>query len=126
AEGGKILRSSINNVAVKSINPQGLGVKSKVFIKSGTDTLSIIETNDLGMGASYVFVGQDTSLSATAVFADGSSADVVLPEIVSEGYSIVLNTRNKDRIISQVNVSKNFVNQEELYFIVHHMGQVYY
>src|SRR5690606_5227194 len=33
---------------------------------------------------------------------------------------------NKERIISQVNISKNFVNSEELYFIAHHMGQVYY
>ncbi|NGM61140.1 hypothetical protein G5B30_04315 [Sphingobacterium sp. SGG-5] len=126
AEGGKILIGSLNNVAVKSINPQGLAVKSKVFIKSRTDTLSIIETNDLGMGASYIFVGQDTSLSATAVFADGSTTDVVLPEIVSEGYSIILNTRNKERIISQVNLSQNLVNHEDLYFIAHHMGQVYY
>src|SRR5690606_23580055 len=31
AEGGKILAGNLNNIAVKSINPQGLGVKSKVL-----------------------------------------------------------------------------------------------
>ncbi len=126
AEGGKILEGTLNNIAVKSINSQGLAIKSKVFIKSGTDTLSVIETNDLGMGASFAFIGQGVPLSATAVFEDGSTTDVALPEVVSEGYAIILNTKNKDRIISQVNVSKNYVDHQDLYFIVHHLGQVYF
>src|SRR5690606_692844 len=126
AEGGKILAGNLNNIAVKSINPQGLAVKSKVFIKSGTDTLAIIETNNLGMGASYVFIGQDAAISATAIFEDGSTTDVAIPEIVSEGYSIILNTRNNERIISQVNVSESHIDHKDIYFIVHHLGQVYF
>src|SRR5690606_22274603 len=90
AEGGKILAGNLNNIAVKSINPQGLGVKSKVLIKSPTDTLAFIETNELGMGSSYIFVGDNMPISATATFDDGTTQEVSLPQIVSEGYSIIV------------------------------------
>jgi len=126
AEGGKILTGTLNNIAVKAINPQGLGIRSKVLIKSPTDTLAFIETNELGMGSSYIFVGDNMPISATATFDDGTTQEVSLPQIVSEGYSIIVNTKNKQRVVSQINVSNQYMDQKDLYFVVHHLGQIYF
>lgn len=126
-EGGKILAGTINNIAVKAITPKGLGVKAKVFLTSGADTLSVMETNELGMGSAFVFIGEGLdSLSGRAVFDDGSSVEVPVPEIHSQGYSIVINTQNRERLLSQVNISNQHVDQGDLYFIVHHLGQIYF
>ncbi|HMR18037.1 MAG TPA: hypothetical protein PKA53_01945, partial [Sphingobacterium sp.] len=124
-EGGKILAGTINNIALKAINPKGLGVKATVVLTSKVDTLSVIKTNDLGMGSAFVFIGNNLdTLSGKAIFEDGSSVEVTIPKVHHEGYSIVVNTQHRDRILSQVNLSKQYVNQEELYFVVHHLGQV--
>jgi hypothetical protein len=124
-EGGKLVRGRINNVAVKAINRQGLGVKSKVVVLSGVDTLAEMETNDLGMGSSFVFVNNDVSnLTGKAVFEDGSSATVDMPQIYQDGYGIIVNTQNQERVLTQVNLSNQDVDQKDIYFVVHHLGNV--
>lgn len=125
-EGGKILAGTINNIAVKAIDPKGLGVKGKIFLTSGVDTLSVIETNDLGMGSAFVFVGDDLdSLSGDAVFEDGNRIRVDVPKIHREGYSMMVNTQHTERLMTQVNISDQYVNQEDIYFVAHHLGQIY-
>lgn len=126
-EGGKLLRGVINNIAVKAINPKGLGVKATVVILTGQDTVSVIQTNDLGMGSAFAFLNDNIdSLTAKAYFEDGSEVSVSVPEIHSNGYSIVVNTHDNQRILSQVNLSEQFVSQEDIYFVVHHLGRIFF
>lgn len=126
-EGGKLLHGVINNIAAKAINPQGLGVKAKVAIFSNSDTLAIIQTNALGMGSAFAFLGDSMgALSAKAFFEDGSETPVAVPEVHSSGYSLVVNTQMKNRILSQVNLSQEFENQEDIYFVAHHLGRIFF
>lgn len=126
-EGGKLLKGVINNIAVKAINPKGLGVKAKIAILAGTDTLASTETNELGMGSAFAFVNDNMgTFTAKAFFEDGSETSVTVPEVHSSGYSIVVNTQLKDRILSQVNLSDEFMNHEDIYFVAHHLGRIFF
>lgn len=126
-EGGKILGGTTNNIAVKAIDPKGFGIKAKVFLIAGRDTLSVIETNELGMGSAYVFIANDAdNLSASALFDDGNSVVIAMPEVHTRGYSIVVRTQDKDRLLTQINMSDEHVDQRDLYFVLHHLGQVYF
>lgn len=126
-EGGKLLEGVINNIAVKAINPQGLGVKAKVAIITGTDTLAAIQTNELGMGSAFAFLAEGIGpFTAKAFFEDGSETSVAVPEIQRSGYSIVVNTQNKERILSQVNLSDEYQNNTDIYFVAHHLGRIFF
>ncbi len=123
-EGGKLLGDKINNIAVKAINPKGMGVKAKVTFTIGKDTSGVIETNSLGMGAGYIFVQPDTPVAVRAEFEDGSAVDVPMPEVYASGYAITVNSQNGSKVFAQLNVSKDLVNQKEVYFVLHHLSEV--
>src|SRR5690606_13560629 len=57
---------------------------------------------------------------------DGSETPVAVPEVHSSGYSLVVNTQMKNRILSQVNLSQEFENQEDIYFVAHHLGRIFF
>ncbi|MDR2281918.1 MAG: TonB-dependent receptor plug domain-containing protein [Sphingobacterium sp.] len=123
-EGGKLLGDKINNIAVKAINPKGMGVKAKVTFTMGKDTAGVIETNSLGMGAGYIFVQPGTPVVVRATFEDGSVIDVPMPEVYASGYAITVNSQNGSKVFAQLNVSKDLVNQKEVYFVLHHLSEV--
>ncbi|MFD2553639.1 TonB-dependent receptor plug domain-containing protein [Sphingobacterium tabacisoli] len=123
-EGGKLLGDRINNIAVKAINPKGMGIKAKVTFTIGKDTAGVIETNSLGMGAGYIFVQPDTPVAARAAFEDGSEVDVPMPSVYASGYAITVNNQNGSKVFAQLNVSKDLVSQKEVYFVLHHLSEV--
>ncbi|MCA5005682.1 TonB-dependent receptor plug domain-containing protein [Sphingobacterium bovistauri] len=123
-EGGKLVYGRINNIAAKSINSQGLGVGSKILLKQGNDSLGVINTNELGMGAISVFLNSNAPIEALATYSDGSSVRVEAPEVYESGFSLLVNNLNENKVFAQLSISSNQINNADVYFIVHHLGEV--
>lgn len=125
-EGGKLIVGRINNIAAKSLNSQGLGIKSTLFIKQGKDTIGTLHTNELGMGAVTVFIDEAIPLEIIAKYDDGTQNKVPSPEIHPNGFSILVNNRHASKLYAQLNTSADQLDGTDVYFIVHHMGEVFY
>ncbi|WP_140936774.1 TonB-dependent receptor plug domain-containing protein [Sphingobacterium lumbrici] len=125
-EGGKLLANVVNNIGIKAIRPNGLGIKAKLVVLAGVDTVLSVETNELGMGASSLFVRENDVFKAFAEFADGSKSEVSVPSIEKSGYSLLVNSLNSRNVYAQLNVSPDLIDQKEMYFVVQHLGQVYF
>jgi len=127
AEGGDILVGQLNNIAVKALRPDGKGIAATVYILNAqNDTLSALETNELGMGASPIFVDRTGELTAHAHFADGTMDQVPLPPVKTAGHNLIVNNQNPRRLFVQVNLVGTFVDGQDIYFIVHYMGKPFF
>ena len=125
-EGGKLIWGRINTIGAKSLNSQGLGVKSKIAFVQGKDTLGILETNELGMGSISMFLNDTTRLEAVAQYEDGTKSEIQVPNIHNSGYSILVNNLNEQKLFAQLSVSNDLLDGKDVYFVVHHLGQVLY
>lgn len=123
-EGGKLLAGFINSVGVKSINNQGLGVPAKILFTNGKDTLGKIITNELGMGALNLFINPADSLYAFASYDEGVYIPIDVPIVHESGYGILVNNQSESKLFAQVNISADLVNDEDIYFLAHHLGRV--
>lgn len=121
-EGGKLLENKINNIAVKALGPEGLGIKTKVIFTAGSDTVGVIATNKLGMGSGFIFIPENSVFIAQAEFEDGSVVEIPMPEVHKSGYSISVNSQNGSRVFAQLNATNDLINQKDVYFVVHHLG----
>ncbi len=124
-EGGKLLSGFVNNIGVKTVDVHGLGVKARVAFLSGNDTLSIVQTNALGMGAGTVLLNKDQPIRVVAKFDDGSTQELLVPTVHTSGYALRLNTVNDTSISAQLSLSADRINGKDIHFIVHHLGKVY-
>ena len=125
-EGGKLLEGFINTIGIKSINDRGLGEPVKVWFTNGKDTLGNYETNQLGMGAVNLYLNPGDSLLGFAKYSDGSVQRLDVPKIQSSGYNLHVNNLNENKLFAQINVSKDLVNQSEVYFLIQHLGKIFY
>lgn len=126
-EGGSLLTGNMNKIAVKTLKPDGLGIKSRTIISTATgDTTATIETNILGMGSAPIFIHNTEPLVAYTTFDDGSTIKSELPKPVSSGYNIQMNNGNSDKLFAQVGVSPDMQDGNEIYFVAQYMGNVYY
>lgn len=123
-EGGKLLAGFINTLGIKAINGQGLGEKVNLVFTNGKDTLGSSLTNELGMGSFNLYLDPNDSIKVFAEYEDGRRFTVAVPEIHKQGYGLKVNNQNDSKLFAQVNVSENLVNNEDIYFLVHHLGKV--
>ena len=123
-EGGKLYKGRINNIAAKTINSQGLGVKSQVLLVQGVDTLGVLQTNELGMGAISVFLSDTAQIAATALYDDGTKSVIDVPKIYESGYSILVNNLNEKKLFAQLTLSNDLLDNKDVYFVIHHLGQI--
>lgn len=124
-EGGKLVSNRTNHVAVKALNPRGLGVKATVYFLSGQDTIGKVKTNVLGMGASTMFLLPQTSLTALVEYEDGVRQEVPLPTVHESGYSLMVNNQLQNRLIAQLHLSDDLVDDQDIYFLVQHLGKIF-
>lgn len=125
-EGGKLLAGVLNTVGIKSINGRGLGEQVEVIFTNGSDTLARCMTNDLGMGACSLFLNKESSLQAYYLDKDGTKVAVSVPPVYTSGYALQVNNQNSNKIFVQLNVSEDRINGEDIFFVVHHIGKVFY
>lgn len=126
-EGGNLLVGSINKVAVKSVKPDGLGLRSHtIFSTAAGDTVGVIETNTLGMGASGLFIQNIEPMDAYTTFEDGTTLKSKLPAPLQTGYNIQVNNGNRERLFAQVSVSLDKQDRGDIYLLAQYLGTVYY
>ncbi len=125
-DGGTLLANKVNYIGAKSINYKGLGVKSKlVFIQAG-DTSAVLETNELGMGGTFVYIDGNKDLEIRAEFDDHTAISVDVPKAQQSGYTIAVNSHNENKIFAQVTVSDDLINNQDIYLVVHHLGEPFF
>ena len=124
-EGGRLLSGFVNRVGVKAVDAQGLGIQARVSFLSGGDTLTVVETNTLGMGSGMVSLTKNNALRAVAEFGDGSSQELTVPPIHTSGYTVRLDAQQDTAISAQLSLSDDRVNGKDIHFIVHHLGKIY-
>ena len=126
-EGGHILAGHLNKIAVKALRPNGLGIKATIELVNGQDSVrGSVETNDLGMGVLSFFPNADEQYRLKVRFEDGTAKYVEMPMAEQSGMSLMVNNQNTSRVYAQVNVSEDLLSEQEIYFVVHHYGMVYY
>ena len=125
-EGGKLVAGRINNIGVKSINTKGLGEMAKVILTRGKDTLGTMNTNSLGMGALSVYINDTLSIKGMAYYNDGTFSEINVPKIYNSGYSVIVNNNNDRKVFAQLNTTEDLLSDSFVYFIVHHLGEVFY
>ncbi|MFZ4261549.1 hypothetical protein ACFRAE_05870 [Sphingobacterium sp. HJSM2_6] len=127
AEGGHVIGDELNKIAFKALNPQGKGIKAKVYLlSSAKDTIASIETNELGMGSAPCYIAKDGQYSVLAKFADNSEKSIPFPQITTSGYGISINQSNSSKLFAQVNLTEDKINSEDLYIVAQHLGHVFY
>ncbi|WP_437920501.1 hypothetical protein [Sphingobacterium sp. LRF_L2] len=124
-EGGKLVMGQMNHVGIKACTGQGLGIKTKVIFFAGDDSLATAESNSLGMGATSFYLDPTRKLRAIAEFEDGTQQQVDLPESRQSGYTLHVDESKNTGVWAHLHLSKDLVNHETIYFVVHHAGKVY-
>ncbi|MBD1432871.1 hypothetical protein H8B06_08550 [Sphingobacterium sp. DN00404] len=124
-EGGKLLADRTNRIAVKAVDAGGLGIAAEVLFLSGADTVTRVQTNVLGMGATTLFPLSGSPLRAVAKFEDGMSQEIAVPTVHVSGYSLMLDNLREGRLTAELNLSDDLVDGREFYFVVHHLGRAY-
>lgn len=126
-EGGTLLLGGMNGLAVKSLRPNGKGIKSTTYVLSPSkDTVAVVETNHLGMGSGLLFIDAEAALKAHTVFEDGTSVESDLPALQRSGVNMLVNNLGADRLYAQVNISQDKQDNQEIYFLVQYMGRTYH
>lgn len=126
-EGGRILAGSLNNLGIKAIRSDGLGVKARLEITdSQQEVVAATETNHLGMG-SIAFLPSTQETYAFRVLIEGEDVQQIpTPTIDSSGMSFIVNNQNPTKLFAQVNLSDDQLSDEPLYMVLHHLGNPFY
>lgn len=126
-EGGQIVGNELNRIAFKALNPKGLGTKAHIHIFTSTkDTSASVSTNDLGMGSVTVYLAAGEHYDVQATFEDGSVANLEFPEITADKLSLAVNINNPDKLFIQVNIGEERINDQDLYVVLQHLGNIFY
>src|SRR5690606_25020096 len=105
----------------------GLGIQSRTEMITNTgDTVAILETNVLGMGSVSLPPLEADSLIAYTTFGDGTRDITSLPLHREANYSLEVNTMHPDRLFAQLRISPGNQTGAYIYFVVHHLGKIYY
>ena len=126
-EGGQIVSNELNRIAIKTLNPQGLGIKADItIIDSKQDTAAVLSTNELGMGSSPCYFAEGESYQIHTKFEDGSQKTINIEAVSGNNIALAVNNSNADKVFVQVNIAEGKINNEDLYVIVQHLGRIYY
>lgn len=126
-EGGHIIAGAINNIAFKILRSDGQSTTARlrVFDRSNEEVAKT-ESNLLGMGTFTLFASDTEEYRVQADFEDGSSKTVSLPEVKSSGHSLTANNLLPNRLYCQVYSTQDLINNQDIYFVVHHLGSIIY
>lgn len=126
-QGGHLLEGALNRLAVKSLQPNGLGIQSRTHILTHQgDTVAIVNTNSLGMGSAPLYIQAADTLIAYTEFENGSHTTTQLPLPVKSGFAVEVNSMTDHTLFAQLTIGTEQPREEDIYFIVHHLGNIYY
>lgn len=126
-EGGNLIESLPNRVAIKAINTKGLGedVSGTIVDSDGTE-VNRFETKHLGMGNFVVNPQPGKIYTAKVKFKDGSEQTFPLPKVQQSGYLLSINNTSPEKIAIKIMLSADLVGTSELKLVAQNNGNVYF
>ncbi|MCL7988462.1 hypothetical protein M8998_10970 [Sphingobacterium sp. lm-10] len=126
-EGGRILAGALNNLGIKAIRTDGLGVKARLeIVNSQQEIVGAAETNQFGMGSISFLPSNQESYIFRALIDGEEVQQLAAPPIESSGMSFMVNNQNPNKLFAQVNLSDDQLSEEPMYMVLHHLGTPFY
>ncbi|MFD2743184.1 hypothetical protein [Sphingobacterium populi] len=126
-EGGRILAGIINNIGIKAIRSDGLGVQAKVeILDTKQEIVGVGETNLLGMGTMAFLPLEDENYTFRAHIDGEEPQQIPTPVISSSGMSFMVNNQHPTKLFAQISISEDLLSEEPAYLVLHHFGNTYY
>lgn len=126
-EGGNLIESLPNKVALKAVNAAGLGeeVSGAIVDNDGTE-VNHFESLHLGMGSFVVNPQPGKTYMAKVKFKDGSEQTFNLPKALPSGYVLTINNSNPEKIAVKILMTADLVGTNELKLVAQNSGNVYF
>ena len=124
-EGGSLVENLPSKVAIKAVNPSGLGedIEGTLVDNDGTEILSF-STTHLGMGNFIVNPQPGKSYTAKVKRKNGSTTEVPLPKAAPTGSVLSINTADSNKISMKVMLSQSLLNQGEMKLVIQQNNSV--
>lgn len=126
-ESGQLVSGNLTKVAFKALRADGLGIAVSGRVEDGAgEQITKFESAYAGIG-NFSFIPQEGQrYIARFTYADGSTAEAVLPEVVSSGYALAVNNESDKQIFVQVFASYGLVKEQEVMLLLHRNASVFY
>ena len=126
-EGGDLIQSLPNRVAIKAVNATGLGedVTGTILDNDGAE-ITKLETKHKGMGSFILNPQPGKTYSAKVKFKDGSEKTFTLPQVQTSGYVLSVSNPSKDKISVKILLTEDLIGPNELKLVTQHSGNVYF
>lgn len=126
-EGGNLVESLPNKIAIKAVNAAGKGedVTGLIVDNEGIE-VNRFETQHLGMGCFIINPQPGKTYTAKVKFKDGSEQTLALPKVQTTGYILSVNNNNPDKIIVKIMMSEDLMGTNELKIVAQNSGNVYF
>lgn len=126
-EGGHLLSGVESRIAFKAVNSKGKGVPTTLYIINNEgDTISVSESNKLGMGSFSGKFHASKSYRAIAKSKNSPEMEVDFPKIQSSGLSLTLNPLLEKELIIAIHVGEPVNKQEHIYAMIQAGGAPIY
>jgi hypothetical protein len=126
-EGGNLVQSLPNKVAIKAVNAAGKGEDvTGIIVDSDGIEVNRFETQHLGMGSFVINPQPGKTYTAKVKYKDGSEQSLALPKVQTSGYVLSLNNNNPDKIIVKIMMSEDLIGTNELKIVAQNSGNVYF
>jgi len=111
-ESGNLLAGVRNKVGVKIITSNGIGANMEGYVvDEKNDKVAFFKTEYAGMGVFAFSPLEKETYKAVLTTADGKTSSFALPQVLSYGYSLSVNSNNESVRIG-VFCSKNLINSD--------------
>ncbi len=125
-EGGYLLDQTESKIAFKATDKNGKGIPVQFTLKDEDENeVLYVESDESGMGSFVTTLSKNSIYSAFAQFSDGKEQTFSLPEIVSEGVSVLMNTFSSEQLIGKVNLAGKYKNYKNLVILLQKDGLIY-
>lgn len=126
-ESGQLIAGNLTKVAFKALAPEGKGIAATGYIQDEAGNRVVeFESAYAGMG-SFSFIPQaGAGYTARVAYADGSEAEVPLPDVGTSGYALAVNNELDNQLFVQAFASDDLVNGQEISLLLQRNGAVFY
>jgi hypothetical protein len=129
-EGGSLINGLRTKVAIKAVNPHGLGedVEGSVVDNEGAEA-AVFSTRHLGMGVFALIPQAGKTYKAKITRKDGKQFTVNLPKAQDDGFAIAVNNNEADTLSIRVASSPKLFEAKKgakYYLVAQAAGKVYF
>src|SRR5690606_608196 len=126
-ESGSLLDGVTGKVGFKALQPNGKGIGAHGYLTDNSgQRVADFQTGYAGMGHFLFTPETGKTYTAHVVFADSSTAEVVLPTVGPNGYALSVNNTNDQAVFLKAATTPGQAVGQTLALIAQKNGQVYY